>query len=82
MTTKAVPLHELGKDGPSIPPMGFGLMTIAGAHGDQPSDEEHFNILDRALELGDTFWDTAEYASEQVALGERSSSIAASTETI
>jgi len=60
MATKPVLLHKLGKDGPSIPPMGFGLMTIAGAHGGRPSDEEQFSILDRALELGDTFWDTAE----------------------
>ncbi|KAH8799862.1 NADP-dependent oxidoreductase domain-containing protein [Xylogone sp. PMI_703] len=60
MAMKTTPLHKLGKNGPSIPPMGFGLMTIAGAHGDRPSDEEQFSILDRALELGDIFWDTAD----------------------
>ena len=65
MSTKSVPLRKLGKDGPSIPAMGFGLMTIAGAHGDRPSTEEQFRILDRALELGNTFWDTAEYGSRQ-----------------
>lgn len=44
-----------------MPAIGFGLMTIAGAHGDRPSEEEQFKILDRACELGDTFWDTSEY---------------------
>jgi len=68
MPTKSVPLRKLGKDGPSIPAMGFGLMTIAGAHGDRPSNEEQFRILDRALELGNTFWDTAEYGSPHDAL--------------
>jgi aryl-alcohol dehydrogenase-like predicted oxidoreductase len=41
--------------------MGFGLMTIAEAHGDRPRTEEQFKILDRALELGNTFRDTSEY---------------------
>lgn len=61
MPTVSIALRKPGKDGPSIPAMGFGLMTIAGAHGDRPSTEEQFNILDRALELGNTFWDTSEY---------------------
>jgi aryl-alcohol dehydrogenase-like predicted oxidoreductase len=68
MLTKSIPLRKLGKDGPSIPAMGFGLMTIAGAHGDRPSTEEQFKILDCALELGDTFWDTSEYGSPHDAL--------------
>jgi aryl-alcohol dehydrogenase-like predicted oxidoreductase len=63
MSTKSGPLRKLGKAGPCIPAMGFGLMTIAGAHGDRPSTDEQFRILDRALELGNTFWDTAEYGS-------------------
>lgn len=29
-------------------------------YGDIPSDEERFKVLDRAYELGETFWDTAD----------------------
>ncbi|KAM0476218.1 hypothetical protein ACHAPX_006635 [Trichoderma viride] len=60
MAAKPTQQHQLGKDGPSVPAMGFGLMTIAGAHGDAPSEEEQFQILDRAAELGNTFWDTSD----------------------
>ena len=40
--------------------MGLGLMTLAGAYGDKPSEEKSFAFLDRAVELGATFWDSAE----------------------
>lgn len=61
MATNPIQQRKLGKDGPSVSAMGFGLMTIAGAHGVGPSEEEQFQILDRAVELGNTFWDTSEY---------------------
>ncbi len=35
-------------------------MGLAGVYGAPPSDEERFKVLDRAVELGETFWDTAE----------------------
>lgn len=61
MSTK---LHELGKNGPFVPALGFGLMGMSyKTYGLPPSDEERFAILDRAVELGSTFWDTAEYVS-------------------
>jgi aryl-alcohol dehydrogenase-like predicted oxidoreductase len=41
--------------------MGFGLMGMSYlTYGSLPSDEERFAILDRAVELGNTFWDTSE----------------------
>ena len=58
-TTTSVPLRKLGKDGPFVPAMGSGLLGLSGGYGKPPSDEERFELLDRALELGDTFWDTA-----------------------
>ena len=61
MSTKNVPHHQLGKDGPSLPALGFGLMGLSIAYGAPPSDEERFKLLDRALEIGATFWDSAEY---------------------
>ena len=33
-----------------------GISSFYGAVG---SDEERFKVLDRAFELGDTFWDSA-----------------------
>lgn len=61
MPSNPVPLHQLGKDGPSVPAMGFGLMGMSyDSYGSYPSDEERFAILDRAVELGETFWDTSE----------------------
>jgi aryl-alcohol dehydrogenase-like predicted oxidoreductase len=59
MPVKSIPLRKLGKNGPSVPALGFGLMSMAGAYGVPPSDEERFQVLDRAVELGETFWDTA-----------------------
>lgn len=61
MSVKSVPLRKLGANGPTIPAMGLGLMVLAGAYGKAPVEEERFGILDRAFELGETFWDTAEY---------------------
>jgi aryl-alcohol dehydrogenase-like predicted oxidoreductase len=59
MPVKSVPLRQLGKSGPSIPALGFGLMGMAGAYGTPPNHEEQFQVLDRAVELGNTFWDTS-----------------------
>ncbi|KAF1808797.1 putative aldo/keto reductase [Eremomyces bilateralis CBS 781.70] len=59
MPSKPAPLRTLGKNGPAVPAMGFGLMGLSGIHGPRPSDEERFQVLDHAVELGSTFWDTA-----------------------
>jgi aryl-alcohol dehydrogenase-like predicted oxidoreductase len=56
-----VPLQTLGKNGPKVPAMGFGLMGMSYIpYGSVPSDEERFALLDCAVELGATFWDTSE----------------------
>jgi aryl-alcohol dehydrogenase-like predicted oxidoreductase len=60
MALRSVQLRKLGRNGPSIPALGFGLMGLSGVYGAPPSDEERFQLLDRAVELGETFWDTAE----------------------
>lgn len=61
MPAKSAPLHKLGKFGPSVPALGFGLMGMSlPSYGTTSDDEERFAILDRALELGETFWDSAE----------------------
>lgn len=61
MPDKAALLHKLGKNGPSVPALGYGLMGLSyDTYGSIPGDEERFAILDRAYELGATFWDSAE----------------------
>jgi hypothetical protein len=61
MPSESVPLHKLGKNGPSVPALGFGLMGLShDTYGTIPSDDERFAILDRAYELGSTFWDSSE----------------------
>lgn len=40
--------------------MGFGTMGLSAFYGAVGSDEERFKILDRAYELGELNWDSAD----------------------
>ncbi|KAH6968857.1 hypothetical protein HG530_006173 [Fusarium avenaceum] len=55
-----LPLRQLAKNGPKIPAIGFGMMGLSVAYGKPESDEDRFQVLDRAWELGCTNWDTAD----------------------
>ncbi|CAM1501320.1 Fc.00g104820.m01.CDS01 [Cosmosporella sp. VM-42] len=68
MTIKLV---KLGKNGPSIPQLGFGLMGMSyDSYGTIPSDEERFTILDRAHKLGARNWDSSDlYGDNEELLG-------------
>ena len=55
-----LPKRQLGRDGPMVTAQGFGLMGLSTFYGKVDSDEERFKILDRAYELGETFWDSAD----------------------
>ncbi|KAH8649725.1 NADP-dependent oxidoreductase domain-containing protein [Tricladium varicosporioides] len=68
MLAKQIPLRKLGKNGPEVPALGLGLLGMSVAYGTVPSDEERFKILDRALELGCTFWDSADLYGDSEAL--------------
>jgi len=59
-SNESVKKVALGKNGPLIPQLGFGLMGMSHSYGPTPSDEERFALLDHALEIGATHWDSAE----------------------
>lgn len=54
-----VETRQLGKDGPNVPVIGLGTFPFSGSMGDV-TDERSFRVIERALELGMTFIDTAE----------------------
>ncbi|KAF7916667.1 hypothetical protein EAE99_009560 [Botrytis elliptica] len=55
-----LPTRKLGKNGPQAPTLGLGLMGLLFAYGKVESDEARFKVLDRAFELGETFWDSSD----------------------
>lgn len=53
--------RTLGRDGPKVSAVGLGCMGMSWAYGVEPADEaESIRALNRALDLGITFLDTAE----------------------
>ncbi|EJD43351.1 putative aldo-keto reductase [Auricularia subglabra TFB-10046 SS5] len=55
-----LPTRQLGRNGPQVPAIGFGVMGISVAYGDPLGEEETFALLNKAIELGCTFWDSAD----------------------
>ncbi len=59
MTSASIPRRTLGPSGPAVSAIGLGCMGMTGFYG-VPDEAESIRTLHRALELGCTFWDTAE----------------------
>ncbi|CAF1405756.1 unnamed protein product [Adineta ricciae] len=69
-TQQLIPKRQLGKSGPLVSAIGFGMMGLSGTYGAFPSDEERFKILDQAIELGCTHFDTSDiYGDSEDLLG-------------
>jgi aryl-alcohol dehydrogenase-like predicted oxidoreductase len=66
-----VPIRQLGKNGPQISALGFGVMGLSSGYERHTlSDEERFKVLDRAIELGCTYFDSADiYGDNEDLLG-------------
>jgi aryl-alcohol dehydrogenase-like predicted oxidoreductase len=52
--------RQLGRQGLTVAEMGLGCMGLSFAYGVPPSEAESLALLSRAVELGVTFFDTAE----------------------
>jgi aryl-alcohol dehydrogenase-like predicted oxidoreductase len=52
--------RKLGTNGPVVSAVGLGCMGMSGAYG-QSDDKESITTIERALELGHNFLDTADY---------------------
>jgi aryl-alcohol dehydrogenase-like predicted oxidoreductase len=65
-----LPTRKLGKNGPDVVALGFGTMGLSAFYGAPESDEQRFKVLDRAYELGQTNWDSADmYQDSEDLLG-------------
>ncbi|KAH7304247.1 NADP-dependent oxidoreductase domain-containing protein [Stachybotrys elegans] len=63
-------LRTLGRNGPQVNALGLGIMSIGGVYGAPGTDEQRFALLNRAHELGQTFWDTADiYGDTEEVIG-------------
>ncbi|KAF1849945.1 Aldo/keto reductase [Cucurbitaria berberidis CBS 394.84] len=66
----SLPKAQLGRDGPQVNRLGFGLMGLSTYYGKPKPDSERLAILDHAHKLGEHFWDSSDlYGDNEVLLG-------------
>ncbi|KAJ5675729.1 Aldo/keto reductase [Penicillium macrosclerotiorum] len=67
----SVPLRALGRNGPQVPAIGLGLMSLGGIYGPAGSLDEKVAFLEHAHATGQRFWDTADlYVDSEEIVGE------------
>ncbi|KAI8901736.1 putative oxidoreductase [Globomyces pollinis-pini] len=60
-STEKVIKRQLGKNGPFVSPIGLGTMGMSFLYTSNETDElEHLDVLNYALDIGCTFWDTSD----------------------
>jgi len=57
----SLPKAELGHGGPHVNRLGFGLMGLSIWYGVTKPDADRLALLDQAYELGEHFWDSADW---------------------
>ncbi|KXG53840.1 Aldo/keto reductase subgroup [Penicillium griseofulvum] len=67
----SLPTRSLGRNGPQVPAIGLGLMSIGSIYGPAGSLEDKVAFLEHAHSIGARFWDTADlYFDSEDAVGE------------
>lgn len=67
----SIPTRSLGHNGPQVPAVGLGLMSIGGIYGSAGTLDEKLAFLDQAHAVGQYFWDTADvYQDSEDIVGE------------
>jgi aryl-alcohol dehydrogenase-like predicted oxidoreductase len=65
-----LPTRKLGKNGPEVAAIGFGLMGLSAFYGKPKPDEERYALLDHIFESGARNWDSADvYGDSEDLLG-------------
>jgi aryl-alcohol dehydrogenase-like predicted oxidoreductase len=56
----SLPKAPLGRNGPMVNRLGFGLMGLSAFYGDPKPDTERLALLSQAHELGQHNWDSSD----------------------
>ena len=56
----SLPKVQLGRDGPMVNRLGFGLMGLSTFYGQTKPDSERLVLLSQAHELGQRNWDSSD----------------------
>ncbi|KAF2100392.1 putative aldo-keto reductase [Rhizodiscina lignyota] len=70
MAPPTLPTHQLGKDGPQVTAIGYGMMGLSANYGAPLPDDQRFALLDKIYEAGELFWDSSDsYGDSEVLIG-------------